>query len=338
MSNSADAVVSDLDIVLHQKTDSPSTEVGVDREFTLPRGIWFIEFIPGRDRMLSWRAPVPVREADGMEVFLAPAQSRAVDVDNGNDEPASPSYVLRPHAKESVNGTPRPHFVIQELRYVLHGEAWKRDERGRPVKADPLPDDEEARRVTAGNLVREAQLNRALSSRRVNGDLEALLRYTIEVLCRTRYPDAADLYEDAMSADLKVDPEVLPGASYLRRPGTGGTLVLGLHEPSGATLVLAQSGDCFPQRVQLKEQGTGAQYYIGDKLADGVIAVAGASVIGKKRAFELRDRKTVQWIRTEADRWKWIHVMRTMVAEAQGSQIRESPDAGLDLSGPELSP
>lgn len=318
--NASDAVVFDLDLVVLRRDIEPTSEVGVDREFRLPRGVWFVEFAHRHDGALSWRAPVPVRGSDGMTVVLNPLGEMTPDLSADEVDQAPAEYVLRPHVPQVIEGKVRPYFVLQ-MRYGLHDQDWTRDEHGRPVKADPLSAEVEYRRVTAGNLVRQEQRNRAVSSRRVNSDLEALLRYTIEVLCRSQYPDVADLYEYAMHEDLKVDPEVLPGASYLKRPGNGGTLVVGLNSPAGATLVLAQSGSSFPQRVELMGREAGAKYYIGDKSADGVIAASGARVIGKNRATDIRGRAIAQWVGSEADRWKWINVMRAMVSEAKGASL-----------------
>lgn len=323
VSNDADAVVSDLDIVVHQEKLDAFVEAGIDREFKLPRGIWFIEFTPGSDQSLSWRAPVPVREADGMEVSLEPFVTQLPLLDNlAEDTPAHVRHVLRPHVAQTVAGKPMPYFVLHELRYFLHGQAWIRDERGRPENANPLSEGEDQRREDAGKLLREEQRDRAASSRRVDGDLETLLRYTVDVLCRTQSPEVRDLYAAAIGTELPVDQQVLPGVVSLNRPTKGGRLRLRLATPAGVSLVVMKSGDYFPHSIWLEGPNERVELTFKDKKAfELAIKRAGASVIGTKNASGLTGRTPLDWLRSDAEKWKWITALSAMTSKAQLVQL-----------------
>ncbi|HCS61083.1 MAG TPA: hypothetical protein DIW46_06765 [Microbacterium sp.] len=324
VSNDADAVVFDLDLLISQGNVDREVEVGIDREPRLPRGTWFIEFIPDVDTPAHWRAPVPVRESDGMEVTLDPLVDDKVRLPG--------QHVLRPHVPQSIGGNAQPYFVLKEMRYSLHDAAWQRDERGRPIAAGTLDLDEDQRRETAGRLVRQEQRDRAVSSARVDDELESLVRYVIEVLCRTLQPDIEDLYAEAIGRELLVDRHVLPHVASLTRPGTGGQFHLKLTAPSGSLLKLVPSKGAFPHVVFMTDQHGEARFVIGGRNAGGVIKQAGARTIGLKNAGDLTARTTKQWMSTAAERWKLIEVLRTMVSEAAKAQeVMDSEESHLRL-------
>lgn len=312
VANDADAVVFNLDLVISREEEktNPSGEIGLDREFKLPRGTWFIEFI-GAERPLHWRAPVPVRESEGMKVMLDPL--------DGDRVRQPTEHTLRPHVPQSTGGRARPYFVLSEMRYLLHDVAWKRDDRGRPVEVQVLDEAEEARRESAGRLIRWERHELATSSARVDNELESLLRHVIETLCRTGQPDIEDLYAAAIRNELHVDPDVLPGVASLFRPGKGGQIVLNLANPRGSQLKLIPSGGVFPQAVFMRD-ATDSKFLIGGKKADGVIKKAGARAIGRDNGGDLTSRTTVQWMSTEAEKWKLIRALRSMAVEAGKAQ------------------
>ncbi|MFK4760558.1 hypothetical protein ACI3KS_06450 [Microbacterium sp. ZW T5_45] len=311
VANDADAAVFDLDLIVADETDSLETtglEVGMDREFKLPRGTWFIEFVFSDRMPLRWRAPVPVRVSDGMEVQLDPLE--------GDRVTRPQQHVLRPHVPQPA----RAYFVLREMRFSLHDVAWQRDDRGRPILAKPLKDDEEARREAAGASVRQEQRDRTISSARVDEPLESLLRYVIESLCRTQYPDIEDLYAAAIRNELRVDADLLPGVASIMRPSAGGQLHIALAHPRGSRLKLVPSGGVFPQAVFLQDASSQSVFTIDGKKAGGPIKRAGARAIGGENGGDLTARTSAQWMSSEAERWKLILALRLMVEEASRAQ------------------
>lgn len=309
VSNDADATIFALDLVIMRGENDHGDEVGIHRELRLPRGSWFIEFVPHENRPASWRAPVPVHNAGGMEVTLGPFE---------DDKARNPrQHVLRPHVPESAGA---PYYVLGEMRYLLHDVPWKRDDHGRAVPAGDLAPEENQRRENAGKRARQEQRDRTVSSARVGEELESLVRFVIEVLCRTDQPDIEDLYAESIRQELLVDSYVLPNVASLTRPSTGGQLHLNLRSPQGGLMKLVPSRDVFPKEVFMLRKNSEASFVIAGKNAGGVVKKAGAAVIGEKNAGDITSRTAMQWMRTESEKWKLIEVLRVMTTEAKKAQ------------------
>lgn len=324
VSNSSDSVAHNVDILV--APDGNGARRLIDREATVPPGTWFVPLsVPSgsgdsRSSAVGWKLPVSVDTAKDLSVVLGVTDAE------GDAERAvrSEEFTLRPHLPEMQDGEKLPHYVLQELRYVLHGKAWRRNESGRIDDAPELDEDEERLRDAAMRTARVSAQPRAMS-RRVRPDVERLIRHTLALACTTVAEPGVDVFAAAATKPQKVDASILPGVAEISHSGTkGGSLTLHLIDGTRRVRLMPVLKS-FPADVfVVDERGTELRTDGGKKISYWA-KKAGAGVNGKANAGDLA-RAASEWLASPASEATWLLTLRAIVTESAARPIIVSRD------------
>lgn len=322
VTNASDSVAHNVDILV-RRADAPAgaSPVPRDREAVVPPGTWFIPLKLGQHAN-PWEVPVSVDTDGRLSVTLDSADATA---------PASVTLTLRPHLPEIRDQRPEPHYELAELRYELHGKSWLRGANGLVAEAPELTGEEHTAREAMERTPRSSA--RAMS-KRVNSDIEELMRFTFATVCES----ADDAFDGAVTSPQPVNQLVLPGVdSIARNAGGGGTM--DFHLVGGQRRLRVHQNakqNRYPAGVYVIDNDDN-DFYDGTRLLGGQAAIAGARAIGMKRASELRGQETGRWL-TPGGRAQWILVLRELARAAAGHGVaRAEHDGRADAAGADAS-
>ncbi|GEM_PF-3555435 len=311
VANTSGSVASMVDVVVQRSGDDTPL---IDREATVPPGLWFIPFATVEPLLkVEWKLPLSVDTSRGMTVTLRP--SEVTEGSEGED------LLLRPHLPQTQAGRNLPHFEITELRYTVGRRTWSRDRNGALWKARKLSEEDEAARTKA---MRSPRASVTTMSARVSAGVEQLLRYTIDALCSDSVDSAANAFAAAASSPQPVSPVVLPGVKAVSRNAkNGGTLTLHL-DAEGRQLRLWQTKEKYPGGVEVVDSAQ-QEVRAGDKKVSSLAQLAGARVLGKKNMVDLA-RDAGEWMQSPGWRALWIIALREMVVTAS-QPVEDAPAA-----------
>lgn len=310
VSNSSGSVVRKLDLVLHFLPRSEHATAGdivelINRETLLPPGTWFLPVdAKANDDSGSanhvWKLPIPVETSGVPTVDLVDSAAGSSD-----QRDVVQPYSLRPRLRTS--GT--EHYELNEIRYRLYGELWKRDAEGRVKRAEAWPPDREAEFESTAVAAREEA-----TGPQGQQAMKEIIRQTMEHICAI--PSA---HEEPYARFAGASAYLSGVHAVSRNRATGIYLHLSADETGPIIRVAGNRAAVYPDVIEYYGEFDSKRRTPGPK-GDPVAAVT-AKLMAHKRRTCGDNPQAERWFDTAGKTTKaWQDFLTELVAKAAAAE------------------